>query len=107
MTQRIYGFVFSLLEGKENNKNIYFCIFNNGPESDPDRGDNFSVKKFGLTSFDLNSISLNNKIITVTGVRNIRIVNGFIMEEENILIVFYMNDDLWYYLNFYDFESTS
>ena len=104
MTQRIYGFVFSLLEGKENNKNIYFCIFNNGPESDPDRGDNFSVKKFGLTSFDLNSVSLNNKIITETGVRNIRIVNGFIMEEENILIVFYMNDDKWYYLNFYDFD---
>ena len=104
MTKRIYGFVFSLLEGKENNKNIYYCIFNNGPTENPDQGNNFSVKKFGLTSFDLNSDSLKSKIINQANIQNIRIVNGFIMEEDNILIVFYMNSDLWYYFNFYDFN---
>ena len=100
---QIYGFVFSLLEAKYNDKNIYFCIFNHGPKEEPNRGTQLSVKKFGLRSFSLDKSDVD-KIKTITNNRYNRIVNGFIMEEDNIIIVFYMDNDLSYFLNFYDYD---
>ena len=43
---RIYGYIFSLLQAKQNNKNIYFCVFNHGTNSNLDNGQYFSIKKF-------------------------------------------------------------
>lgn len=99
MGYRIYGFVFSLLEAKINNKNIYFCIFNHGEKTQPDNGKQFSVKKFRFKSFDFDESYLG-QIKTVNYNQYNRIVNGFIMEENDIIVVFYMKSDLEYNLNF-------
>ena len=103
MKFQIYGFVFSLLEAKVNNKNIYFCIFNHGPEDTPENGAYFSIIKFGFKSFKFDNEYIN-EIKTENYNRYNRIVNGFIMEEDNIIVVFYMDNSKWYNFNFYDFD---
>ena len=100
---QIYGFVFSLLEAKSDNKNIYFCIFNHGTSGNTDNGQQFSVKKFGIKTFNLDNSDVA-KIKTVSYNRFNRIVSGFIMEEDDIIVVFYMDPTPKYYLNYYDFE---
>ena len=100
---QIYGFVFSLLEAKINNANMYFCIFNHGPKDDENNGESFSVKKFGFKSFNFDNTYIND-IKTEYYNRYNRIVNGFIMEEDEIIVVFYMNKTKWYNFNYYDFN---
>ena len=75
---RIYGYIFSLLQAKQNNKNIYFCVFNHGTNSNLDNGQYFSIKKFGLQLFDFNSINNEYRITNNNNQYN-RIINGFIM----------------------------
>ena len=103
MGYQIYGFVFSLLEAKINNTNMYFCIFNHGPPSQENNGELFSVKKFGFKSFKFDNTYINDKT-TQNYNRYNRIVNGFIMEEDEIIVVFYMNKTKWYNFNYYDFN---
>ena len=107
--KQISGFIFPLIEVNYNNTNIYFCIFNHGPPPYNDKGKYFSVKKFALNSFDLNTNILTDNNREETYGQNIRIISSFIMEEDNILIVFYMfsldnSEKADYYLNFYDFN---
>ena len=94
----IYGFVFPLLEARYNNSNIYFCIFNN-----INYGRRFSIRRFGFKSFDLDTNDIG-KIKTETYSHTVRIISAFIMEEDDILVVFYMNSTYWYNLNLYDFD---
>ena len=49
---KIFSYQFQLLEAQIDNKNIYFCLYTNGTN---DEGTNYSIKKFGFTSFELNS----------------------------------------------------
>ena len=104
---RIYGYIFSLLQAKQNNKNIYFCVFNHGTNSNLDNGQYFSIKRFGLQLFDFNSINNEHRITNNNNQYN-HIINGFIMEEDSIIVVFYMHhyypSNIKYNLNFYDFD---
>ena len=99
MGYEIYGFVFPFLEARYNNSNIYFCIFNDNYYY----GMRFTIRRFGFKSFDLDSNDLG-KIKTETYSHTVRIISAFIMEEDDILAVFYMNSSYWYNLNLYDFD---
>ena len=92
----LFSFQYSLMELKKDNKIIYFCAFTqhetdqilvNGKKEDYSK--TFSIKKFGFNSFDLENYddinSLNN-----TNNFNDRIISSFIMEQAEILVVFYM-----------------
>ena len=96
--KQIHGYVFPLLEAKINNKNFYFIAYNNDQY-----GKYFSLKKFGFKDFELDSRYIN-KTKEESNSHTNRIVRGFIMEEDDIIVIFYMDSSLWYHLNFYDFD---
>ena len=99
MGSQIYGYVIPLLEAKYNNNNLYFCIFNN----DNSYGRDFVIKRFGFKSFELTSNEFD-KTITKSYSHTNRIISSFILEEDDILAVFYMDSTLWYNLDLYDFD---
>ena len=97
----IFSYQYSLFGFQKDNKNIYFCVFtqhetdkvnitnDDGSFELKDYSKTFTIKKFGLTSFDLENYheiyDLNN-----TNNFNDRIISSFIMEQNEILVVFYM-----------------
>ena len=112
----LFSFQYSLIELKKDNKIIYFCAFTqhetdqikvNGKWEDYSK--TFSIKKFGFNSFNLENYdeinSLNN-----TNNFNDRIISSFLMEQAEILVVFYMKrmDDsnliAKYAIIFYNFD---
>ena len=95
---QIFSYQFVLLESKINDKNIYFCLYTHGDGED---GNKYTIKKFGLTSFDLNSYNnINSK--TLENNRNNRIITAFIIEEDDIIAVIFDRGKLA--ISFYDFE---
>ena len=117
----VFSYQYSLLELKENNKNIYFLAFTTHEtgkikvnNEDKDYSKTIIIKKFGIKSFDLGSASFSLKESnTFKDNFNTRIVNSFLMEEKNILVLFYLKsvnnpdkvfDNAQYAIKFYDYN---
>ena len=96
----IFSFEYILFGVKQDNKNIYFCIYTHGNGGD---GYNFTIKKFGFTSFSLSSYD-NITSLTITNNGNNRIISSFVIEEDERFVVFFNKDDFKYALNFYDYN---
>ena len=96
----IFSYVFSILEVKTNNSIVYFCIYTHGSGED---GNNFTIKKFGFTSFSLTSFNEINSV-TITNNGNNRIISSFLIEEDERFVVFFNKNDLKYAVNFYDYD---
>ena len=109
----IFSYQYSFMEIQENNKNIYFLAFTQHEsdqieERNPDGSINkkdysktITIKKFGIKSFDLNDY---HKIVTKNIYDNFnnRIVSAFIMEQSNIIVLFYLKS---FDTNFKDFKN--
>ena len=111
------------MEVQKGGQNIYFCVFtqhessqvkivyDNGDFEWKDHSRTFTIKKFGLKSFNLEDY---DEISTVDNTNNFnnRIISSFIMEKAEILVVFYMKrvdtDDnnlhAKYAIIFYDYD---
>ena len=96
---KIFSYQFQLLETQIDSKNIYFCLYTNGTN---DENTNYSIKKFGFTSFELNSY---DDITTFTYENyNNRIITRFTIDTDNIIAIFYINSLGKLKLSFYDFD---
>ena len=115
----IFSYQYSLMELQKNNKNIYFCVFTEH-ETDQIKIDNewkdysmtITLKKFGLKSFDLENYD-NITSLSFTDNFNNRIVSSFIMQEKDILVLFYLKsvdnpvkkfNHAKFAIKFYDFD---
>ena len=99
----IFSYVYPILEVKTNDKIIYFCVYTHGSGSD---GNNFTIKKFGFTSFNLSSFN-NMQSVTITNNGNNRIISSFLIEDDERFVVFFSklnNNILTYAVNFYDYD---
>ena len=115
----IFSYQYSIIELKQNNKNIYFLIFTQHEEDQIQVGDKWkdysmtiTIKKFAFNSYDLENY---NKISTknFTDNYNNRIVSSFLVESKNILVLFYMKtmetvqkvfNGAKYAIKFYDYD---
>ena len=108
----IFSFVFQILEGKMNNKIVYFCVYIYctsiwvSNENDyKDFGNNYVIKRFALNSFNLDSFS-RTESIEMDNYTN-RIISTLIIQSHNILIVFSMQSSNYFYLHCYNFYDLS
>ena len=93
----IYSFIFQILEMKVNNKIKYFIIY---ITSEPNY--TVDIKEFAFSNFDFGTVvDINQTEISQT--ENSRITSSFIVDDFNILAVFYMYD-FNYLANFYDHD---
>ena len=117
----IFSYQYSLFGYQKDYKNIYFCVFtqhesykvtityNDGHTEKKDHSRTFTIKKFSFNSFDLNNY---NEIVTLNNTDNFnnRVISSFIMEADEILVVFYMkrtdtsNENAKYAIIFYDLD---
>ena len=117
----IFSYQYSLLEIQKDNKNIYFCVFtqhetyqieityDDGHKEWKDHSRTFTIKKYKFGSSNLEDFnemfSLNN-----TNNFNNRIISSFIIEDAELLVVFYMkrvdtnNQIAQYAFIFYDYN---
>ena len=112
----IFSYQYSLFELRQNNRNIYFCIFTQH-EIDQikinnelkDYSKTYTIMKFSFTSFDLENYKLL-KSLNNTNNFNDRIISAFLMESQEILVVFYLKSygtnyvDAKYAIIFYDYD---
>ena len=96
----IFSYIIPLLEIKSNNKNAYFFLFIHGSGIE---GNQFSIKKIGFNSFSLNQYD-NLKMITISNNNNNRILNSFTIDEDEILVVFFIKTGSKLVVSFYDFD---
>jgi len=106
-TLDIFSYEFSLIELKESNQISYFIAFTEHEVDKKDGKDyskKFKIHKFKFTSFDLNNgyqklaeyIDWNNY--------NDRIVSAFLLENHNLLAVFFIKNDQNYYIHYFDYN---
>ena len=116
----IFSYQYSLFELRHNNKNIYFCIFTqhenhtievteNGVKVQRDYSETFSIKKFSFNSFNLENYN-DLKTLNNTHNFNDRIISSFLMESEQVIVVFYIKSSGTDYVTgkyailFYDYD---
>ena len=109
--KRIFAFVYTLLELKINNKNYYYLFFTTpGDDFEGETGDFYTVKRFAFNDYDL--ANHENLIKTVNKFPD-RVISGFVVEEENIIVIFYLKKResesgstlfAQYQLRFYDYD---
>ena len=103
----IYSYVFQVLELEIDNKMFYFCIYiykigdNNGSYRYI-----ISLKKFGFSNYFLNSTIYENPIVVSYTPGN-RITSSIILDYYNLLSIFYMNTDGYFYAILYDYNLES
>lgn len=98
--KEVYSFRFSLLEAHINNKNIYFCVYI--PKNDT-QTIVYSIKKFGFTGFTLTTYdAINNS--QFYNILLYRIQSCFIIDEEEIIVVFFINTQENLAISYFDFD---
>ena len=109
-TLDIFSYEYSLIELKEANQMSYFIAFTEHEAEKVDNKDyskKFKVIKFKLTSFDLNSGYKKLAEYTNWYNYNDRILSAFLLEKHNLLAVFYLKNDYYYQIHFFDYNLTS
>ena len=103
----IYSYIFHVLEIKINNQIYYFCIYiyKIGNNSGSYRYV-ISIKRFQLTNLDLNSI-VEETQITVNYCPGNRITSSIIIDYYNLIAIFYMGTDGYFYASFYNYDLES
>ena len=107
--KRIFSSVYSLFELKINNKNYYYLIFTTpGDNFEGETGDYYTVKRFSFNDYDLTNHE--NLIKTVNKFPD-KVISGFVVEEENIIVIFYLKKResgsklfAQYNIRFYDYD---
>ena len=95
----IFSFQFQMLETIIDNKNIYFLLY---IYEDSGQGNLITIKKFGFTSFslanydDIQSITINNNC-------NTRIISSYIVEEKELIALFFVKQTNKLVVSFYNF----
>ena len=116
----IFSFQYSLFGLQQNDKNVYYCIFTqheidkrNQTKDNTwqlvDYSKTYTIKKFSFNSFDLVSY---NQIACLNNTDNFnnRIISSFVLEQYNIIVVFFVkkvDDEVKngkYSMIFYDFD---
>ena len=83
----IYSFIFQILETKINNENIYFLIYISTNEY---KNFYIEIKKFEFLNFNFENIHDIKQIkIDLNG--KTRIISSIIIDNYNLLVLFYMN----------------
>ena len=109
-TLDIFSYEFSLIELKESNQMSYFVVFT---EHEADKVDNkdyskkFKIVKFKLTSYNLNTGYYKLAEYTNWNNFNDRIVSPFLLENHDLLAVFYLNNERKYKVAYYDYNLGS
>ena len=98
----IYSYQFALLDTKINNKNIYFCIYIHSNDTETE-GTLYTIKKFGFTDFNLDSIDNIDSLRLDTNLNN-RILSCFIIDEEQLIVIFFIKIEQKLAVSFYDFN---
>ena len=99
----IFSFEYSLFENQESNKNVYYCVFTqneidqitikeNNEDKLVDYSKTFTIKKFGLASFDLSNYNLKKSLNNTNNYNN-RVISSFIIKTYDILVVFFVRKD--------------
>jgi hypothetical protein len=103
----IYSYIFHVLEIKINNQIYYFCIYiyKIGNNSGSYRYV-ISIKRFQLTNLDLNSI-VEETQITVNYCPGNRITSSIIIDYYNLIAIFFMGTDGYFYASFYNYDLES
>ena len=118
----VFSYQYSLHYIQENNKNIYFLVFTRHENDtikinneDKDYSMTIIIKKFGIQSFDLSSFDLKKNISFFDNFNN-RIVSSFLLEQKNLLVLFYLKsvdnpnqkefNNAKYAIRFYDYDLT-
>ena len=99
---RIFSFRFSILETQKNNTNIYFLIY--AYENYLTGRIHFSIKKFGFTSFSLYNYDNIKNVDSDYYISIYRTINAFLIEEDEILAIFFVNNNNALLIYFYDYE---
>ena len=96
----IFSYQFQLLETIIENKNVYFLLYiytnTNG------EGNYITIKKFGFTSFSLNYESIDE--ITISNNYNNRIISTYIVEEKEIIALFFIKNNSRLVVSFYTLD---
>ena len=99
----IFSYQFQLLETIIENKIIYFLLYiytnTNG------EGNYITIKKFGFTSFDLSSYESIDSI-TIENNCNTRIISSYIVEEKEVIALFFVKTSSRLCLSFYTYNFT-
>ena len=99
----IFSYQFQLLETIIDNKIIYFLLYIHADNTD--HGNYITIKKFGFTSFNLNSYeSIDEK--TISNNCNTRIISSYIIEEKEIIALFFVKNTDKLAVSFYTFNFT-
>jgi hypothetical protein len=118
----VFSYQYSLHYIQENNKNIYFLVFTRHEtdkikvnDKEKDYSMTIIIKKFGIQSFDLSSFDLKQNISFFDNFNN-RIVSSFLLEQKNLLVLFYLKsvdnpnqkvfNNAKYAIRFYDYDLT-
>ena len=81
MGKSIFSFQYSMVEVEKDNTIFYFIGFTHSSSTE-EKGDRLDIKKFGFTSFDLNTYnSYNSKQITIEDNIDNRIIDLFVLDD--------------------------
>ena len=97
---QIFSYHFSILESQINSKNIYFFIYIHSNETE---GNLYTIKKFGFTDFNLNSYD-DITYLTLEKNLNNRILSSFIIDEEQLIVIFFIKITQRLAVSFFDFN---
>ena len=106
---RIFSFTYSLLGKTISNQNYYFLIFtspSNKTNPDSEDGSLYVIKKFALTGFDLDNYDNSKSNLEITKFGD-RVISGFIMDEESVIVILFLNNvdnNAQYTIRFYDYD---
>ena len=113
---QIFSFEFPLLEAKDGDNYIYFCIFShdlnyesNGLLYGQEKGFHTSISKFSFSSFAFDTSKVSTK--EVEGIKySDRVITGFIIDElKYVAVIFVKNYDNKnkFLIRYYDFDLNS
>ena len=97
----IFSYQFQILEVQISNQNIYFCLYIHANSNE--EGIYLTIKKFSFQTFSLDSYD-NIKNITVDNNCNTRILSSFLIEEDELLAVFFIKTGNKLVLSFYNYD---
>ena len=86
--KRIFSYVFTILEAKISNNNYYFLLFTASENNGDNTGVKYVLKKFAFNNFDLYDYDNTNK--KIESKFGDRVISGFILEEDNIIVIFFL-----------------
>ena len=102
MGKSIFSFQYSMVEVNKDNNIFYFIGFTHS-SSDSQNGDRLDIKKIGFNSFSLKDVNYY-KNLTIDYNQDNRILNLFIIENFEILVLVYIRNDINLKFKYFDYD---